>query len=221
MRQGLLPTDLPGYLLLSLLVIAWCAVHSAMISVSVTECLRKRLGPCFRFYRLFFNLFAIASLAFVAVFAYSVQTEVLFSWSGYWRLGQVFLIGGAVLLFFLGMRHYDAFQFLGIKQIREGSYGTAITSTGTLDTSGILAVTRHPWYLATLFLVWGRSMDASTICVNVIISAYLVAGIYLEEKKLIREFGEQYLAYRQRVSTLIPFRWLKMKIFGAHGSWHH
>jgi protein-S-isoprenylcysteine O-methyltransferase Ste14 len=41
----------------------------------------------------------------------------------------------------------------------------------------------------------------------------LIVGTCLEEKKLIREFGEKYIAYQKRVSMLIPYRWLRSKIF--------
>jgi protein-S-isoprenylcysteine O-methyltransferase Ste14 len=128
------------------------------------------------------------------------------------RLGQVLILAIAVLLFFLGGRHYDLRQVVGIQQIREGTSNKAITDTGELDTSGILGITRHPWYLRVILLIWARQLDVSVICVNVILTAYLIVGTYLEEKKLIREFGEKYLAYQQKVSMLIPYKWLKERI---------
>jgi protein-S-isoprenylcysteine O-methyltransferase Ste14 len=78
-----------------------------------------------------------------------------------------------------------------------------------LDTSGILGITRHPWYLATILFIWARQLDVSAILVNVILTLYLVVGTYLEEKKLIGEFGEKYLTYQKKVSMLIPYKWLK------------
>ena len=205
------PIDYTKYLMLSFLVIAWCILHSAMISVSVTEYFKKRLGHKFRFYRLFFNFVAILTLLPVALYAYSIRTQAIFQWDGYLRLGQVLLLAIAVLLFFLGGRHYNMYQLLGIKQIKEGTSNKAISDTGELDTSGILEITRHPWYLATILLIWARQMDLSALFVNVILTSYLIVGTVLEEKKLIREFGEKYKAYQNRVSMLIPFKWLKSK----------
>ena len=205
--------DYTTYVIFSLFVIAWCVLHSAMISVSVTEYLKKRLGPGFRFYRLFFNFIAILTLIPVVVFAHSIQTQVIFQWNGYTRIGQVILLGIAVLLFFLGGRHYDARQFLGIKQISEGSSNKVLTETGELDTSGVRGVTRHPWYLGVILFIWGRQLDVSAILVNVILTAYLIIGTFLEEKKLVGEFGEKYLAYQKQVSMLIPYKWLKSKVF--------
>ena len=206
------PIDYTDYLILSLMMIAWCVLHSLMISVPVTEYIKKRLGNRFRFYRLFFNLISILTLIPVALFAYSIQTQVIFDWNGYMRIGQVILLGIAVLLFFLGGRHYDARQFLGIKQIKEGTSNKVLTDTGELDTSGGLGITRHPWYFASILFIWSRQLDVSAIFVNAILTAYLIVGTYLEEKKLVREFGERYLAYQQRVSMLMPYKWLKSKM---------
>jgi protein-S-isoprenylcysteine O-methyltransferase Ste14 len=204
--------DYPKYVVLSLLVIAWCILHSAMISVSVTEYLKKHLGHRFRFYRLFFNLLAILTLIPVTLFAYSIRTQTIFSWNGYMRIGQVFLLVAAVLLFLLGGRHYDLRQVLGIRQIKQGITSKAITDTGELATCGVLGIIRHPWYLATMLLIWTRQMDLSAILVNVILTFYLTVGIFLEERKLIREFGEKYLIYQKRVSMLIPFKLLSASI---------
>ena len=137
------------------------------------------------------------------------------------RIGQVLLIGVAVLLFFLGGRQYDARQFLGITQIKRGTPNRVISDTGALETAGVLGITRHPWYLASILLIWARQMDLSVIGVNLILTSYLIIGSYLEERKLIREFGEKYLAYRKQVSMLIPYKWLKFKIIKWHDQPNH
>ncbi len=203
------------YVILSVLVIAWCVLHSAMISVSVTEHLHKRLGFTFRFYRLFFNVVSALTLIPVVLYAYSARTEPIFRWDGYLRIIQVLLLGTAALLFFLGACRYDAARLLGFKQIREGISNKGITDAGELETSGVLSIVRHPWYLATMLLIWARSLDISAIQVNVILTSYLIVGTYLEEKKLVREFGEKYRAYQKRVSMLIPYKWLKSKLMAS------
>jgi protein-S-isoprenylcysteine O-methyltransferase Ste14 len=183
-----------------------------MISIAVTEYVRKRLGSNYRFYRVFFNLISILTLIPVALFAHSAQTPAIFDWSGYMRIGQVLILGLAVWFFFLGGRHYDISQFLGIKQIKEGTSNIAITDTGELDTSGVLGMTRHPWYLATMLFIWGRQLDVSAVIVNAILTSYLIVGTYIEEQKLEREFGENYRNYQKKVSMLIPYKWLRAKI---------
>lgn len=199
------------YAILSVIVISWCSMHSAMISVSVTEYLHKRLGRTFRFYRLFFNMISILTLIPVVLWVSSARTEPIFRWDGYIQIIQVLLLGTAALLFFLGALRYDFGQLLGFKQIREET-NKCITGACELDTSGVLSVVRHPWYLATILLIWARPLDISIIVVNVMLTCYLVIGTYLEEKKLILEFGENYRSYQRRVSMLVPIKWIRSKI---------
>lgn len=210
------PVDNTTYIILATLVSGWCVLHSAMICMPVTDYLKRHLGPTFRYYRLFYNVVAILTLIPVVWFAYSIRTLPLFSWDGYLRMIQVSLIGISVLLFYLGALNYDAGQLLGLKQISKGTSETTISATGKLETSGILAITRHPWYLAVMLLIWARPLDVSAIVVNVILTVYLVAGTYLEEQKLLHEFGDTYRDYQNEVSMLIPFKWLR-NISGKRG----
>jgi protein-S-isoprenylcysteine O-methyltransferase Ste14 len=205
-------SNLAKYLLLAVLVTAWCFLHSAMISISVTEYLKRSLGPRFRYYRLFYNVVAALTIVPVVWFAHAVRTPPLFSWDGSWRIIQAVLLGASGLLFFLGARHYDARQLLGIRQIREGTSPRAITGSGGLDTTGVLGAVRHPWYAAGILLIWAGQLDLSVIIVNMILTAYFFIGALLEERKLVREFGEEYRAYQARVSMFIPYKWVKSKI---------
>jgi protein-S-isoprenylcysteine O-methyltransferase Ste14 len=128
------------------------------------------------------------------------------------RIIQVLLLGTAALLFFRGASRYDAGQLLGFNQIRERAANKEITGAGELDTSGVLSIVRHPWYLATILLIWARQLDISAILVNAILTFYLIVGTYLEENKLILEFGEKYRSYQRRVSMFIPIKWMKSKL---------
>jgi protein-S-isoprenylcysteine O-methyltransferase Ste14 len=205
-------SDNAKYFSLAALVSAWCFLHSAMISISVTDYLKRNLGPAFRFYRVFYNITAVITLVPVVLFAYAIRTQPVFEWDGYWRIIQVFLLGTSGLVFFLGARHYDARQLLGVKQIQEGTSDKAITASGGLDTSGVLGMIRHPWYTASLLLIWARQLDISAIIVNTVLTAYLFIGTVLEEKKLVREFGAEYRTYQARVSMFIPLKWFKSRI---------
>jgi protein-S-isoprenylcysteine O-methyltransferase Ste14 len=125
---------------------------------------------------------------------------------------QVFLLAIVVLLLLAGARHYDMLQFLGLRQISGGTSHSALTETGKLDTTGTLGITRHPWYLATIILLWARGFDVAGLITNIILTIYLVVGTVLEERKLLIEYGEDYRRYRENVSMLIPFKCIKSTI---------
>jgi protein-S-isoprenylcysteine O-methyltransferase Ste14 len=65
-------------------------------------------------------------------------------------------------------------------------------------------------HVFSIYRYLAHQKDVSVIIVNVILSSYLIVGTYLEDKKLIWEFGEKYLIYQKRVSMLVPYKWLKI-----------
>jgi protein-S-isoprenylcysteine O-methyltransferase Ste14 len=117
-------------------------------------------------------------------------------------------------LFIAGLFKYDILQVLGIRQIKSGKSHATLSESGDIDTSGILSITRHPWYLATIMLVWTyfREMYVSTLIVNIILTIYLIIGTILEERKLIIELGDSYRHYINRVSMLFPTKWILSKL---------
>ncbi len=201
------------YLLLAFLWASYCAVHSTLISISVTSWLRTVLAGGYRFWRLIFNIFSIVTLIPLVRYSHSARfnPETFFAWSGYWRILQYCLIGMSAALFASGARHYSMLQFLGIQQIRKGSEGVAMTGSGDFNDRGVLGLVRHPWYLAVFILLWTSDLNHAAITVNLVLSAYLIVGTLLEERKLVIEFGEEYRRYQDRVSMFIPLKWLTVR----------
>jgi protein-S-isoprenylcysteine O-methyltransferase Ste14 len=201
-----------SYVVLAGLWIIWCAIHSGMIWITVTDSLKRRLGNYFRFYRVFFNLTAIVTIIPVILYGRSLHAPVIFRWEGFVIVFQVLLLTIGILLFLAGARHYDMLQFLGIRQIRTGASHGALTATGRLHTTGILRITRHPWYLGAIMLLWAGDLNVSTLIGNIILTLYLIVGTVLEERKLVLEFGEDYRRYQKQVSMLVPLKYITSKI---------
>lgn len=208
------------YTLLIILWCAWCTIHSGMISLTVTNYLKDRLGNKYRFYRLFYNLIALSTLIPLMYYNAGIKGQVLFRWDGIWLIFQLILAITVLILIISGAMKYDMLQLLGIRQVMSGKSSSALSETGEIDTSGVLSVTRHPWYLAVIILVWIRYRDmyVSTLIVNIILTVYMVVGTVLEERKLVAEFGGSYRAYQEKVSMLFPFKCIRSKLLPANKS---
>jgi len=198
--------------MLVLLWAAWCAVHSAMISPGASECLKRRLGRGFRFYRLFFNIFAAVTLVPLILYEESLHDPPLFQWQGLLRIPQGLLVGASLVLILAGLRHYDVAGLVGLRQMRLENSRRTIGIDGGLDTTGVLSMTRHPWYLATMILIWSLDMGVADLARNVVMTVYLILGTVLEERKLVLEFGGEYREYQERVSMLFPWKWLRSNL---------
>jgi methanethiol S-methyltransferase len=196
--------------LLALLWAGYCAIHSSLISISVTSRLKTVLASGYRFYRLFFNAFSVVTLIPLLVYSHSERfaSKPLFAWSGPWTTVRYCLVGLGLVLVWAGAQHYSMLQFLGITQIRTHSTRGVMTASGAFDDTGVLGLVRHPWYVAVFILLWTSDLNPAAITVNLVLSAYLVVGTILEERKLAIEFGTEYKRYQGRVSMFIPLKWL-------------
>jgi methanethiol S-methyltransferase len=204
-----------NHLLLAAAWTAYCALHSAMIAPTVTGLLKRQLGEGFRFYRLFFNAVAILTLVPLLSFSRSVEAEPLFRWDGPLLPVRYALFACGVVLAITGARHYSLAQFSGVAQIRGTSAG-GLAAAGALDSSGVLGVVRHPWYVAVVLLIWARDLDIARLVANGVLTAYVVVGTLLEERKLVLEFGDSYRRYQERVSMFVPVKWLRSRLPGGH-----
>jgi protein-S-isoprenylcysteine O-methyltransferase Ste14 len=204
------------YLLLVILWITWCALHSALISLTVTESLRKRFPNGFRFYRILYNLVAVVTILPVLFYTFSQRGEPIVTWNGPWRIVPI-LLGTVALLFFVaGARRYDLRQILGLRQIKDEKACSVITDDCSLETGGVLSIVRHPWYSGGILMVWARPLDWAAILTNLVVSGYFIVGAILEERKLKVQFGQQYTDYQRRVSMLFPIKWAVGMLVGKN-----
>ena len=194
--------------------VVWCTLHSALISLPVTEYLKRKLGERFRFYRLFYNAFSLATLIPLLRYSASVRQEPIFRWEGALGIIPYLLLVTGIGLFIIGGRNYSLFQFLGISQIKRGAGNHSMSAYNSFVVSGIQRMIRHPWYLGGIMIVWSGDLSLSTILTNLVISSYFVIGTILEERKMVREFGESYREYQRNVSMFFPYKWLKARITG-------
>jgi protein-S-isoprenylcysteine O-methyltransferase Ste14 len=185
-----------------------------MISLSVTNYLKTKFGSNYRFYRLFFNLIAFITITPVILYSANLKGPVVFYWDGMLSILRYALMAMSILLFILGAFKYDLLQLMGIRQIISGNSFSALSETGNIDTSGILGLMRHPWYLALMILLWVTHKDVfiSKFIENIILTVYILIGTVLEERKLIIEYGDIYRDYQRRVSMLFPFKWILAKL---------
>ncbi|RPH38077.1 MAG: DUF1295 domain-containing protein, partial [Desulfobulbaceae bacterium] len=72
---------------------------------------------------------------------------------------------------------------------------------------GVFGLTRHPWYLGSLLLIWSilPGYSAVDLLVSTILSVYLVIGTFLEERKLLAEYGDAYRRYQHQVPMMLPW----------------
>jgi methanethiol S-methyltransferase len=123
--------------------------------------------------------------------------------AGVMALQGLFWFGWVLVL--LSTFMISHFELFGLTQVWRN-----LTRTGDADmafkTPFLYAFIRHPIYLGFIIAFWATPvMSAGHLLFAAATTAFILIGIQLEERDLIGMFGDQYVAYRKRVSMLIPF----------------
>ena len=113
----------------------------------------------------------------------------------------VFFGVGAVLLV-VAFRGYDLPRFIGLRQIRE----TDAQEDEPLRLNGLHRYVRHPAYLASFMLLWGRVGTEAQLATAIWGSLYLIIGMQFEERRLVRLYGDAYRDYQARVPQVLPWK---------------
>ncbi len=189
-------------LLLTLLWLAYFAVHSFFASLWLKSRLAARWPRVMPVYRLIFNGLALLLLLPPLALSWNLSSSPLWHYGGIGDFVRFALMGLALAGFVWSLRFYDSREFLGLRQLHENLHD--IEDQERLHISPLHRYVRHPWYSLGLVLVWTQEMDESRLLSALLISGYLLVGSWLEERKLLVYHGERYRRYRQRVPGLIP-----------------
>lgn len=188
--------------------IAYFVMHSLLASLWLKDWVHRHWPKLMPAYRLVFNFLAVLLLIPLLWYMQQNPGPLVWHWPG--LLGWVMkgLTIMAILGFIWSLKSYDNSVFLGITQWRNRH--VASHDPESLHISTLHRFVRHPWYFFFLVILWAQDLHLTQLVAYSLISAYLVIGSRIEERKLIVHYGEAYREYCRQVPGLspLPWRWL-------------
>jgi methanethiol S-methyltransferase len=188
----------------TLIVVFWLFFgvwHSLFASVGVKRRAEKRMGRYYSWYRPAYSVIAFIQTALILVYQFSIDT--IYLWQNRSGATSFFILAAlaGMVVMALSVKKYF-FNLSGIQVLYKKK------NAPVLETGGLHEYVRHPLYGGTLLFAWSvflifPMLSYGLTCVSM--TAYTLAGIQLEEKKLESLFGQQYRSYKNNVPMIIPF----------------
>ena len=128
-------------------------------------------------------------------------------WSATSPAGQAVgwaVFAGGFALVLLSTFLIDHFDLFGLRQVWQQFTGRT-PSGHRFVTPLIYRLVRHPLYLGFILALWGGpTMSVGHLLFAGSLTVYILIAIQLEERDLVRQLGERYVAYRKQVPMLVP-----------------
>jgi len=192
-----------GFFWILLAGLIYGGIHSAFASTTVKNWVKNQLGienpNTYRFVYVLQSVFF--TLIFIAV-VFLLPDRVLYIISPPWCYFTLFVEALAIAGTILSLFQTGILSFLGLAPFMSEEQAAQASQ---LHTGGLYRYMRHPLYVFSLIVIWLLPvMTWNILSWNICVTIYLVVGSLFEERKLIREFGEQYLQYQKKVPAFWP-----------------
>lgn len=196
-----------------LIFLVFALIHSITVTWWFKNLCREIFGATFMrvSYRFLYNIVSAVTTGVAFYLIAQVPDIVLWRAPEGLRWYMYFIqIGG--LVFGAGAFQYlDGLEFLGIKQVwryltrREVAGNLEGLTEKELVTSGVYSIVRHPMYLAGIIIfTFNPNITVNSLTVTVLADLYFLWGVFIEERRFLRIFGDRYREYMKRVPRLIP-----------------
>lgn len=128
-----------------------------------------------------------------------------------WEIGNAALRAVVYGVFVLGMLTVlyssfliDHFDLFGLRQVVLHAKKVEYWQRPFMERS-LYKLVRHPLMVGFLIAFWAApTMTVGHLLFSIMTTGYIFIGIQMEERDLIRQHGEEYLAYKRRTGGLLP-----------------
>ncbi len=192
---------------------AFALIHSVTVSHRFKNLCKRLFGATFMrvWYRFLYSVVSGATAAVALSFIVQVPDRVLWQPPVWLRL----LLHGIQLAGALfGLRAFDyldAWEFVGLRQVLR--YLAKGEVAGNLEgltdrelvTGGVYGVVRHPLYVAGIIVVtFSPRITVNGLLLTALADLYFLFGMFIEERRFLRIFGDHYRAYMRQVPRMFP-----------------
>jgi protein-S-isoprenylcysteine O-methyltransferase Ste14 len=196
-----------------LIFLSFAFVHSLCVTSFIKSQTQRLLGETFVrvFYRLIYTCFSVITLLIAIYFINMIPDVYLFRGPTWFRQAMHAIQIAGLIFGTLSFKVITSHEFVGItqawryitkKEVKGDAEG--ITQTRLVKT-GVYGFVRHPLYLAGIIIfTFEPNITRNWLAVSILADIYFIFGAFMEEKRLIKIFGDEYIEYMKQVPRFLP-----------------
>lgn len=198
---------------ITIIFLSFALIHSITVARWFKELCTRSFGETFMrvWYRFLYTAVSGVTAAIAVYFIAQAPDRVLWtapSWLR-WLLQGIQIAG-----FVFGVQAFqylDKWEFMGFRQVwRYLAKGEAAGNVeGLTDrelvTTGVYGIVRHPLYVAGLIIfTFSPNITVNGLTITVLADLYFIFGMFIEERRFLTIFGDQYREYMKKVPRMVP-----------------
>jgi len=188
-------------------------VHSILVTKPLKVFASRLFGEGFvkTWYRFLFTVISVVTVAITVALIMAVPDATVFHPPLSLVIAMRCIQLAAVVFALIAFKALDLIEFIGISQVLRRITGQkpagdleGMTQTQLVKT-GVYGVVRHPLYfVGIVIMTFSPTFTRNWITVSVLSDLYFIFGAFIEERRYISYFGEEYLLYMKEVPRLLP-----------------
>ncbi len=196
-----------------LIFFLFALIHSVTVTRWFKHFCKQTLGDSFMrvWYRFVYIVVSVMTAGISFYFIYHVPDRDLWIAPPALQVAMHVAQVGGLIFGSLAFEYLDAWEFMGIKQVwrylvRHEVMGNIEGLTQKeLVTNGVYGVVRHPIYLAGIVIfTLNPRITVNSLTITILADIYFLVGAFIEERRFLMLFGDQYREYMKRVPRLLP-----------------
>lgn len=198
--------DILGVLLVSF---AFALIHSLFAANWTKNFIGTIMGrrAANGLYRFFYTLLSAATAAIAAHIIFRLPDRKLLAPGPLVTAIMIFIEIAGVVFGLWAFRQIDTLEFLGVRQAVSYFSRKEFETPGETSfiSKGAYSVVRHPLYLAGIIIfTFIPACTVNRTVISVLADIYFLWGAWIEDKRMLDQFGQEYCNYMKSVPAVLP-----------------
>ncbi|KAF0111282.1 MAG: hypothetical protein FD147_1033 [Chloroflexi bacterium] len=180
-------------------------LHSILASLTAKKLAVRWFGENGRkYYRFFYVVVACLSTPLYTALIFLLPDARLYTIPVPWVYLTLLVQLAAGICLLLSLAGTGVLSFVGLDVLFRSN---PVPQKSKLKTTGFYAWMRHPIYFFTFVILWLFPVISWNMFAFVIgVTIYTLIGSLYEERRLVIEFGQEYLEYQKNTPWIIPIK---------------